>query len=81
GFASPDGRMSLRLTGDYTEDKSNARNGSRLITSLLTATPVQSNPFDTRAGLNNPRQNIQAGGLSLVATGELTDHLTLKSIS
>ena len=80
-FASPDGRMSLRLTGDYTEDKSNARNGSRLITSLLTATPVQSNPFDTRAGLNNPRQNIQAGGLSLVATGELTDHLTLKSIS
>ncbi len=80
-FASPDGRLSLRLTGDYTEDKSNARNGSRLITSLLTATPVQSNPFDTRAGLNNPRQNIQAGGLSLVATGELTDNLTLKSIS
>ncbi|MDX5982934.1 TonB-dependent receptor [Sphingomonas echinoides] len=80
-FASPDGRMSLRLTGDYTEDKSNARNGSRLITSLASATPVQSNPFDTRAGLNSPRQNIQAGGLSLVATGELSDHLTLKSIS
>ncbi|MEG3175561.1 TonB-dependent receptor [Sphingomonas sp. RB3P16] len=80
-FASPDGRMNVRLTGDYTEDKSNARNGSRLITSLLSATPVQSNPFDTRAGLNTPRQNIQAGGLSMVASAELTDHLTLKSIS
>uniref|UniRef100_UPI0035C9F4C5 TonB-dependent receptor n=1 Tax=uncultured Sphingomonas sp. TaxID=158754 RepID=UPI0035C9F4C5 len=80
-FESPDSRMSLRLTGDYTEDKSNARNGSRLITSLLTGTPVQSNPYDTRAGLNSPKQNIQAGGLSLVATAELTDHLTLRSVS
>ena len=80
-FASPDGRMTLRLTGDYTEDKSNPRNGSRLITSLVTGTPVQANPYDTRAGLNSPTQNIQAGGLSLVATGELSDHLTLKSIS
>ncbi|BCA59268.1 TonB-dependent receptor [Sphingomonas sp. HMP6] len=80
-FESPDQRMSIRLTGDYTEDKSNARNGSRLITSLLSNTPVQANAFDTRAGLNNPRQNIQAGGLSLVASAELNDRLTLKSIS
>ncbi|PTS81597.1 TonB-dependent receptor [Sphingomonas sp. HMWF008] len=80
-FESPDQRMSIRLTGDYTEDKSNARNGSRLIPGIVSGIPVQSNPFDTRAGLNNPRQNIQAGGLSLVATAELTDHLTLKSIS
>lgn len=80
-FESPDQRMSIRLTGDYTEDKSNARNGSRLIPGIVSGIPVQSNPFDTRAGLNNPRQNIQAGGLSLVATAELSDHLTLKSIS
>ncbi len=80
-FESPDSRMSIRLTGDYTEDKSNARNGSRLITSLLTGAPVQASPYDTRAGLNSPQQNIQAGGLSLVATAELTDHLTLKSVS
>jgi len=80
-FESPDERMNLRLTGDYTEDTSNAHNGSRLITSLLSRTPVQANPFDTRAGLNTPKQNIQAGGLSMVASGELTDHLTLKSIS
>ncbi|WP_404366760.1 TonB-dependent receptor [Sphingomonas sp. MMS24-J45] len=80
-FESPDQRMSIRLTGDYTEDKSNARNGSRLIPGIVSGIPVQSNPFDTRAGLNSPRQNIQAGGLSMVATAELTDHLTLKSIS
>ncbi|WP_353203774.1 TonB-dependent receptor [Sphingomonas sp.] len=80
-FASPDDRMTLRLTGDYTEDKSNARNGSRLITSLLSNTPVQANAFDTRAGLNNPKQNIQAGGLSLVATAQLSDAITFKSIS
>ena len=80
-FASPDDRMNIRLTGDYTEDKSNARNGSRLITSLLTLAPVQANPYDTRAGLNSPKQNIQAGGLSLVASAQLSDHLTLKSIS
>nr|WP_295672494.1 TonB-dependent receptor [Sphingomonas sp.] len=80
-FASPDDRMTLRLTGDYTEDKSNARNGSRLITSLLSGTPVQASPYDTRAGLNSPKQNIQAGGLSLVATGQISDHVTIKSIS
>ena len=80
-FASPDERMTLRLTGDYTEDKSNARNGSRLITSLLSGTPVQASPYDTRAGLNSPKQNIQAGGLSLVATGQISDHITIKSVS
>ena len=80
-FESPDQRMSLRLTGDYTEDTSNARNGSRLIPAIVSGTPVQSNPFDTRAGLNSPKQNIQAGGLSLVATAHLSDAFTFKSIS
>jgi len=80
-FASPDERMNIRITGDYTEDKSNARNGSRLITSLLTGTPVQASPYDTRAGLNSPKQNIQAGGLSMVATAALSERLTLKSVS
>ncbi|MES1972688.1 MAG: TonB-dependent receptor [Pseudomonadota bacterium] len=80
-FQSPDSRLFVRLTGDYTEDKSNPRNGYRLIPGLQSGTPIQSNVFDTRAGLNNPKQNIQAGGLSLVATAELSDHLTLKSVS
>lgn len=80
-FESPDSRLFVRITGDYTEDKSNPRNGYRLIPGIASGAPVQANVFDTRAGLNNPKQNIQAGGLSMTASAELTDHLTLKSIS
>ena len=46
--------MSLRLTGDYTEDTSNARNGSRLITSLLSNTPVQANRVRHPRGPQQP---------------------------
>ncbi|MEO7169690.1 MAG: TonB-dependent receptor [Sphingomonas sp.] len=80
-FESPDNRLFVRITGDYTEDKSSPRNGYRLIPGIVSGAPVQSNVFDTRAGLNNPKQNIQAGGLSMTASAELTEHLTLKSIS
>ncbi|MGY4395146.1 iron complex outermembrane receptor protein [Sphingomonas sp. UYAg733] len=80
-FQSPDKRLFVRLTGDFTHDKSNARNGHRLITGLLTGAPVLSNVYDTRAGLNQPRQDVQAGGGSMAITAELTDNVTLRSIS
>jgi iron complex outermembrane receptor protein len=80
-FESPDQRLFVRLTGDYTKDKSNPRNGHRLIPGLLSGAPVLSNVFDTRAGLNNPRQDVEGGGGSLSINAELTDHLTLRSIS
>lgn len=80
-FESPDQRMSIRLTGDYTHDKSNPRNGHRLIPGQLSGAPVLANVYDTRAGLNNPIQDIWAGGLSLTAEAQLSDHLTFKSIS
>ena len=80
-FQTPDSRMSIRLTGDYTHDKSNPRNGHRLIAGLLTGAPVLANVYDTRAGLNNPVQDIWAGGLSLTVAAQLSDHLTLKSVS
>ena len=80
-FESPDRRLFVRLTGDYTHDKSNARNGYRLIPGLLSKTPVLGDVFDTNAGLNNPRNDIEAGGGSLSVTADLTDHLTLRSIS
>jgi len=80
-FQSPDNRLFVRLTGDYTHDTSNPRNGHRLIPGLLSGAPVLSNVYDTRAGLTNPRQDIQAGGLSMSVNAELTDHLTLRSIS
>ena len=80
-FTSPDTRLFVRITGDYTHDTSNPRNGHRLIPGLLSGAPVLDDVFDTRAGLANPKQDIEAGGFSIAANAELTDHLTLRSIS
>ena len=80
-FESPDGGLFVRVTGDYTHDKSAPRNGHRLFAGLLTGSPVLSNVYDTNAGLNNPKQDIQAGGLSMAATAKLGGGFTLRSIS
>lgn len=80
-FESPDKRLFIRITGDYTHDTSNPRNGHRLIPGLQSGAPVLPDVFDTRAGLNNPKQDIQGGGLSMTVNAELSDHFTLRSIS
>jgi iron complex outermembrane receptor protein len=80
-FESPDNRMSVRITGDYTDDRSNPRNGHRLILGALSGAPVLANVYDTRAGLNLPRNDVEAGGLSMTANAELSDAVTLRSIS
>ncbi|RDE07517.1 TonB-dependent receptor [Sphingomonas aracearum] len=80
-FESPDKRLFVRLTGDYTHDQSNARNGYRLFAGLLTGSPVLSSVFDTNAGLANPRNDIKAGGGSMSVSADLTNHLTFRSIS
>jgi len=80
-FETPDSRLLVRITGDYTHDKSAPRNGHRLFAGKLSGSPVLDNVYDTNAGLNFPKQDIQAGGLSMTATAKLTDHLTFKSIS
>ncbi|USU11606.1 TonB-dependent receptor [Sphingomonadaceae bacterium OTU29THOMA1] len=80
-FESPDTRLFVRITGDYTHDKSNPRNGHRLIPGIVSGAPVLDDVYDTRAGLNFPRQDIKAGGLSMTANAKLTDSLTLRSIS
>jgi len=80
-FTTPDSRLFVRITGDYTHDMSAPRNGHRLFAGKLTGSPVLDNVYDTNAGLNFPKQDIQAGGLSMSATAKLTDNLTFKSIS
>ncbi|MEO5492390.1 MAG: TonB-dependent receptor [Sphingomonas sp.] len=80
-FESPDGGLFVRVTGDYTHDKSNSRNGHRMFAGLLTGSPVLANVFDTNAGLNFPKQDIQAGGLSMAVTAKLGGGFTLRSIS
>ncbi|MES2441635.1 MAG: TonB-dependent receptor [Pseudomonadota bacterium] len=80
-FETPDNRVFFRLTGDYTHDKSNPRNGHRLFTSFLTHAPVLANVYDTQAGLNNPKQDVEGGGLAMSVSAELTNHVTVRSIS
>lgn len=80
-FESPDGGLFVRVTGDYTHDKSHPRGGHRLFAGLLTGSPVLPNVYDTNGGLNFPRQDVQAGGLSMAATAKLGGGFTLRSIS
>jgi len=80
-FETPDEKMSVRITGDYTHDKSNARNGHRLFPGLVSGSPVLSNVFDTNAGLNSPKNNVEAGGISMTINADVSEHITLRSIS
>ena len=78
---TPDGGLFVRLTADYTHDKSNTRNGHRLFAGYLTGSPVLGDVYDTNAGLNFPTQDVRAGGGSMSITAKLTSMLTLRSIS
>ncbi|HEU0043815.1 TonB-dependent receptor [Sphingomonas sp.] len=80
-FTSPDSRLFMRLTGDFTDDTSNARNGHRLIPGFLSGAPVLEDEYDTRAGLNSPRNDVESGGVSLTVNAELSDAFTFRSIS
>ncbi|GMM93627.1 TonB-dependent receptor [Qipengyuania sp. MTN3-11] len=71
----------IRITGDYTKDESNPRGGHRLIPGLRSGAPVLDDVFDTRGGLNEPEQNIEAYGLAMNVSVELGDAFTLRSIS
>ncbi|MCW1381906.1 TonB-dependent receptor [Novosphingobium sp. KCTC 2891] len=78
GYGQP---VLVRISGDYTRDKSNPRGGHRLIPGQKSGTPLLSDVFDTQGGLNDPKQDVKAYGLSMNVTAELTDKLTLRSIS
>ncbi|MBC9034413.1 TonB-dependent receptor [Sphingomonas sp. JC676] len=80
-FETPDERMSIRITGDYTHDKSQPRNGHRLFAGLLTGSPYLPNVYDTNAGLTNPKQDVEAGGVSMAVNADISDRITLRSIS
>ncbi|MFN5903972.1 MAG: TonB-dependent receptor, partial [Novosphingobium sp.] len=70
-----------RLSGDYTLDKSNPRGGHRLIPGLLGGAPVLANVYDTRGGLNDPKQRVEAYGGSLFMEATPNDWLTFRSIT
>jgi iron complex outermembrane recepter protein len=78
GYGEP---VLIRITGDYTRDRSDPRGGHRLIPGLQSGAPVLDDVFDTRGGLVDPEQEIEAYGGAINVTVDLSDSLTLRSIS
>jgi iron complex outermembrane receptor protein len=70
----------FRLSGDYTHDRSNPRNGHRLIPGLQSGAPVLDDVYDTRAGLDTPHQDVKAYGVAGRLEWAATDTLTFKNI-
>jgi iron complex outermembrane recepter protein len=75
----PASNIFLRFSGDYSNDNSDPRNGHRLIPGLLSGAPVLNDVYDTRAGLNSPRQDVEAYGGAFRAELRLGD-VTLRNI-
>ncbi|MEO6113520.1 MAG: TonB-dependent receptor [Sphingomicrobium sp.] len=71
----------LRLSADYTKDKSNTRGGHRLIPGLLSGAPVLEGVFNSQGALLEPKQDVENKGASAHAQVEVADGLTLKSIT
>ncbi len=75
------GPLFIRLAGDYVKDNSDPRQGHRFLPGTFTVSPVLDNVYDTRAGLNVVEQEVEAWGGSLNIAYELSDTITLKSIT
>jgi len=78
GYGEP---VLVRISGDYTRDRSNPRGGHRLIPALVSGTPVLSDVFDSEGGLNDPRQDVKAYGIAANVTADLGGGVTLRSIT
>ncbi len=71
----------VRLSGDYTKDKSNPRGGHRLIAGITSGTPVLDDVYDSRGGLDDPKQEVEAWGSTLFIEATPSDYVTLRSIT
>ncbi|MXO87096.1 TonB-dependent receptor [Altererythrobacter aurantiacus] len=75
------GPFFARLSGDYVKDNSDPRQGSRLLVGQFSGAPLLDDPYDTRAGLNVIEQEVEAYGGAFNLSYEVSDTLTLKSIT
>ena len=69
----------FRLSGDYTDDDSDPRQGHRLIPST-SGDPVLDDVYDTRAGLNFPKQEVSSGGVAFTAEWQVNDNIMIKNV-
>jgi iron complex outermembrane receptor protein len=70
----------FRLSADWVDDDSEARQGHRLTVGQLSGAPVLDDVFDTRAGLDNPVQEVEAKGMSLLAEWTANDLVLFRGI-
>jgi iron complex outermembrane receptor protein len=70
----------FRLSGDYTDDNSDPKAGHRLMVGAVSGEPILNDVFDTRAGLDVPKQSVEAKGTSLLAEWTVNDTWTVKNI-
>lgn len=78
GYGEP---VFIKFSGDYTSDKSDPRGGHRLIPGLVSGAPVLDNVYDTRGGLTDPEQDIEAYGFAMNAEIDLGGGMEFRSIS
>jgi iron complex outermembrane receptor protein len=70
----------FRLAGDWVQDDSDPRQGHRLTVGNWTGAPVLDNEYDTRAGLNNPIQDVEAKGISFLGEWTMNDLIQWRAI-
>ena len=75
---NPSSDLSIRVTGDWTDDNSSPKQGHRILP--FGPFPVLENVFNTRAGLNTPEQSVVAKGVSGVIEWQASENITLKNI-
>jgi iron complex outermembrane receptor protein len=76
----PSDAVSFRLSGDYTKDESNPRGGHRLIPGVISGAPVLGDVYDSRGGLVNPEQDIEAYGGAAHLDIELSEAVTFRNV-
>ncbi len=79
---SPSDAVFMRLSGDYTDDDSDARNGHRLVAGQFTpgAFPVLDDVYDTRADLDYPDTESISKGVTGLVEWQVNGRLTVKNI-
>ncbi|MEM8981871.1 MAG: TonB-dependent receptor [Pseudomonadota bacterium] len=77
---APSDSFFLRLAADYIDDQSDPRQGHRLTVGNVSGAPILGDVFDTRAGLNNPQQEVQASGLALTTEWTLNERWMIRNI-
>ncbi len=70
----------FRLAGDWVQDDSDPRQGHRLTVGNISGAPILDNEYDTRAGLNNPIQDVEAKGISFLGEWAMNDLVQWRAI-